>query len=86
MNLWEAHRKFQSTEERIIMKHDLAIHAAKRDLKEIAYQLSHDNCSIEEFDEKMDEHIDAYFKITEKIDEYYAQKAKALLHAEVDDD
>lgn len=86
MNLWDAHRKFQDGEERIIMKHDLAIQAAKRDLKEIAYKLSHDNCSIEEFDEKMDEHIDAYFKITEKIDEYYSQKASALLHAEVDDD
>lgn len=86
MNLWEAHRKFQNTEERIIMKHDLAIHAAKRDLKEIAYQLSHDNCSIEEFDEKMDEHIDAYLKITDEIDKYYAQKVSALQRAEVDDD
>lgn len=86
MNLLEAHRKFQDCEERIIMKHDLAIQAAKRDLKEIAYKLSHDNCSIEEFDEKMDEHINAYLKITEEIDEYYARKASALMRTEVDDD
>lgn len=86
MNLWDAHRKFQDGEERIVMKHDLAIYAAKRDLKEIAYKVSHSSSSIEEFDEHMDEHIDAYLKIAEKIDAYYAQKANALLHTEVDDD
>lgn len=86
MNLWDAHRKFRDGEERIVMKHDLAIQAAKRDLKEIAYKISHNSRSIEEFDEKMDEHLDAYLKVTDEIDKYYSKKIHCLQCTEVNDD
>lgn len=85
MNLWDAHVSFLDGQERIILKHDLAIQAAKRDLKKIAYELSHQQCSIEEFDEKMDPHIDAYLRVTDEIDRFYAKKIQALQHTEVDD-
>ena len=86
MNLFDAKRYYDESMEKIYLLHDLAIHCAKKDLKQTAVDIVHKhNPSLEEFDDIMSPIIDDYISLEAKIDQHYSDKIIKLRNLEVDD-
>ena len=86
MNLFDAKRYYDDSQKKIFLLHDLAIHCAKKDLKQLAADIVHEkNLSLDEFDDVMAPLIDDYINLENKIDQHYSDKIIRLRDMEVDD-